>query len=316
MFSLGGNKNAPGGGAGDDGLVFDATDQTFMEKVVAESQSRPVLVDFWAPWCGPCRQLGPAIEQAVRETGGKVALAKINIDENPMIAGQMRVQSIPAVFAFVGGQPVDGFMGALPPSQIKQFIDQVLKTAADAGMGGGDQGPNIDEVIEAAEAALAQKAIGEAAQAFASILRVEPTELRAIGGLARCYAAGGDLDRAKQALAMAPEDKADDPSIASARTAIELAEQSAGAMAALSKNRAALEANPNDHQARYDLALALVAQGDKEAAVDELLEIFRRDRTWNEEAAKTQLMKLFEAFGPTDPVTLSGRRRLSSMIFA
>jgi putative thioredoxin len=203
MFNLGGNKPQAGGGAGGDDLIFEVTDQTFMDKVVAASQQRPVLVDFWAPWCGPCKQLTPALEQAVREAGGKIALAKINIDQNPQIAGQMRVQSIPAVFAFAGGQPVDGFMGALPASQIKQFIDQVLKAAGGAA-GGPEQGPDIDAAIEAAETALAQRAIADAAQIFADILRFDQTELRAIGGLARCYAAGGDLDRARQALGMAP----------------------------------------------------------------------------------------------------------------
>ncbi len=315
MFTLGGNNPQAGGAGGGDDLIFDVTDQTFMEKVVTASQERPVLVDFWAPWCGPCKQLGPAIEQVVREAGGKVALAKINIDENPQIAGQMRVQSIPAVFAFAGGQPVDGFMGALPPSQIKQFVDQVLAAAGGAG-GASPEGPDIEAALEAAEAAMAQKAIPDAAQIFADILRFDAAEVRAISGLARCYAAGGDMDRARQALSMAPPEKADDPAIIAAKTAIDLAEEGAKAKAALASNRAALEADPNNHQARLDLALALVADDDKEGAVDELLEIFRRDRNWNDEAAKTQLMKLFEAFGPTDPVTLAGRRRLSSMIFA
>ena len=187
----------------------------------------------------------------------------------------------------------------------------MAKSAADIG-----PGADLEAAIEAADTALKQGAIGDSAQIFADVLRMEPTELRAIGGLARCYAASGDLERARQALAMAPAEKASDPAIASARSAIDLAEQSAGAAAAMTQNRAALEADPNNHQARFDLALALVAMGDNEGAVTELLEIFRRDRTWNEEAAKTQLMKLFEAFGPTDPVTLSGRRRLSSMIFA
>ena len=251
------------------------------------------------------------LEQAVREAGGKVSLAKIDVDKNPAIAGQLQVQSIPAVFAFVNGQPIDGFMGALPASQLKQFVDQVAKA------GGPDAAEQaIDEAIEAAEQALAQKDLAQAAQTFAAVLQADPTQLKAIGGLARVYAASGDFDRARQTLGLAPEDKLDDPSIAAARAAIELAEQSAGAAKDLAKNRAALEANPNDHQARYDLALALMASGDREGAVDELLEIFRRDRDWNEEAAKTQLMKLFEAFGPTDPLTLSGRRRLSSMIFA
>ena len=310
MFGLGGS-------GGDQGAqtsqveIKDVTDATFMADVIEASRQKPVIVDFWAPWCGPCKQLTPELEKAVRDAGGKIALAKVNVDENKMIAGQLQVQSIPAVYAFVDGQPIDGFMGALPASQIKQFIDQLLRSA----------GPDaaelaIGEALEAAEQALQSKDLATAAQGFAAVIQADPTELKAIGGLARVYAASGDFERARQTLAMAPDDKADDPSIAAARAAIELAEQSAGAAKDLTKHRAALEANPNDHQSRYDLALALVAVGDREGAVDELLELFRRDRNWNEEAAKTQLMKLFDAFGTEDPLTLSGRRRLSSMIFA
>ena len=310
MFGLGGS-------GGDQGAqtsqveIKDVTDATFMADVIEASRQKPVIVDFWAPWCGPCKQLTPELEKAVQDAGGKIALAKVNVDENKMIAGQLQVQSIPAVYAFVDGQPIDGFMGALPASQIKQFIDQLLRSA----------GPDaaelaIGEALEAAEQALQSKDLATAAQGFAAVIQADPTELKAIGGLARVYAASGDFERARQTLAMAPDDKADDPSIAAARAAIELAEQSAGAAKDLTKHRAALEANPNDHQSRYDLALALVAVGDREGAVDELLELFRRDRNWNEEAAKTQLMKLFDAFGTEDPLTLSGRRRLSSMIFA
>ncbi|MEL6978608.1 MAG: co-chaperone YbbN [Pseudomonadota bacterium] len=294
-----------------DDLIKDVTDQTFMADVIEASRETPVIVDFWAPWCGPCKQLGPVLEQAVREAGGKVKLAKVDVDKSPMVAGQLQVQSIPAVFAFVGGQPLDGFMGALPAGQIKQFIDQVIRAA---GPDARDEA--IAEHLEAAEQALAAKDLATAAQTFAAILKAEPTELRAIGGLARVYAASGDFDRARQTLSLAPPEKAEDPALATARAAIELAEQSAGAAKDLARHRAALSANADDHQARFDLALALVAVGEQGAAIDELLEIFRRDRMWNEEAAKTQLMKLFEALGPKDPLTLSGRRRLSSMIFA
>ena len=308
---------AGGGGPkdGDDDIVFDVTDAEFIQKVIEASQSRPIIVDFWAPWCGPCKTLGPALEDAVRAKKGKVALAKVDIDQNQMVASQLRVQSIPAVFAFVGGQPVDAFMGALPASQLNQFIDQVLK-AAGAPAGGPGEAPPMEDVLAAAEQALAQNAISDAGQFFASALQIDPTELRAIAGLARTYAAAGDLERAKQALQMAPEDKADDPAIASARAAIELAEQAAQAAETMGTHRAALEADPNNHQARFELAMALVATGDKSAAIDELLDIFQRDRKWNDEAAKTQLLKLFEAFGPNDPATLEGRRKLSSLLFA
>ena len=293
------------------GDIFDASDATFMTQVIEESRRRPVIVDFWAAGCAPCRTLTPELEKAVTAAGGKIALAKVNIDTDPMIAGQLRVQSIPAVFAFVNGQPIDGFMGALPPSQIKQFIDGVLKAS-----GGEAVGADIDQALEAAEAALKQGAIAEAAQTFAAILQEEPTDIRALGGLVKCYTAAGDLERARQTLAMAPQDKEDDPAIRSAKGALELAEESAGAMAAMTDNRAALAADANNHQARFDLALALAASGDHSGAIDELLEIFRRDRTWKEEAAKQQLLKLFDTFGATDPLTLSGRRRLSSMIFS
>lgn len=307
MFSF--DKGA-GSTAGDD-LVFDVTDATFMQDVMEASKTRPILVDFWAPWCGPCKTLGPELEKAVRAAKGKIALAKIDTDKNPMVAGQLRVQSLPTVFAFVNGQPVDGFQGALPGSQIKQFIDQILKMA-----GADPEADNLEAALEAAEAALAEGAIAEAAQTFAAVLSAEPTELKAIGGLVRCYAAAGEFERARQTLEMAPADKQSDPAIAAAASALSLAEETAGAAADLAKNRAAVAANADDHQARFDLALALIATADNDGAVKELLEIFRRDRTWNDEAAKTQLFKLFEALGPTDPITLSGRRRLSSMIFS
>lgn len=304
-----GDKATSGGEANPD--IFDVTDAEFMTKVVEESRRRPVIVDFWAPWCGPCKTLGPALEKAVVEAGGKVALAKVDIDQNPHVAQQLRVQSIPAVYAFIQGQAAPGFVGAVPTSELKRFVEEVIKAA-----GGAPGEDDLGALLEAADAALAEGALADAAQAYAAVFQADPTEVRALAGLARCYAAGGDIERAKQTLAMAPEDKAADPALTAARAAIELAEQGAEAARALSQNQSAVNRDPNDHQARFDLALGLVAAGRREQAVDELLELFRRDREWNDGAAKTQLLKFFDAFGAADPLTVRGRRRLSSIIFS
>jgi len=307
MLELGGAT--PGPGAED--AVIDGTDAGFMTDVIEASQTTPVIVQFTAPWCGPCRTLGPQLEAAVHKTGGKVRMVRINIDENPQIAGQLRVQSIPAVFGFAGGQPIDGFMGAQSPSQIDAFLQKLMQ--ADGGAGGEEE--QIDQMLDAADQAVAEGGAGEAAQVYAQILGVKPDNLRAITGLARCYAASGDLERARETLAMVPADKAEDPLVAQVRSMIELSETAgdAGEAAALA---AAVEADPNNHQARMDLALALVGSGDNERAIDELLSLFQRDREWNEGAAREQLFKIFEALGPTDPLTLKGRRRLSSLMFA
>ena len=285
--------------------VKDVTDQSFATDVLDASNEVPVIVDFWAPWCGPCKTLGPMLEEAVAKTNGKVRMVKVNVDENQMVAGQLRVQSIPAVFAFSGGRPVDGFMGAVPRTEIDAFIKRLIDGA----------GAGFDEALEAAEQMLSEGAITDAAQTFTAILQEDPEEIRAIGGLIRAALASGQVDEAKQMLARIPAAKADDPAIAKARAEIELAEQAADA-GETAEMRARLEANPDDHQARFDLAVALSAAHQNQEAIDELLEIFRRDREWNDGAAKDQLFKIFDALGPKDPVALTGRRRLSSMIFA
>lgn len=307
MIELGGTATEPGG----NNTVIDGTDAGFMTDVIDASQTQPVVVQFTAPWCGPCRTLGPQLEAAIQKAGGKVKLVRINIDENPQIAGQLRVQSIPAVFGFAGGQPIDGFMGAQSPSQIDAFLQKLMQ----AGGGAGGEEEQIDAMLDAADAAVAEGGAGEAAQVYAQILGVKPENLRAITGLARCYAASGDMDRARETLAMVPEDKTDDPLVSQVRSMIELSETAgnAGDAAALA---AAVTANPDDHQARMDYALALIGSGQNEGAIDELLTLFSNDREWNEGAAREQLFKLFEALGPTDPLTLKGRRRLSSLMFA
>lgn len=284
--------------------VKNTTTQDFVRDVVEASQTQPVLVDFWAPWCEPCKQLTPILEKVVRASKGAVALVKMNIDDYPEIPGQMGVQSIPAVFAFKDGGPVDGFMGALPESQISAFVarlvGETVGTAAD---------------VETADAALEAGDVNAAAQIFGQILRDEPENLDALAGLAKCYVKTGDLERAEQTLALAPPDKADSPSIAAVRSALDLARKSdeAGDVDAL---RAKAAKAPEDLQAQFDLALALNANGDREGALDTLLALVAKNRSWNEEAARKQLVQFFEVWGPADPATTSGRQRLSSLLFA
>jgi putative thioredoxin len=289
--------------AGD--LVRDVTEATFMAEVIEASHEVPVIVDFWAPWCGPCKTLGPALEAAVTAAKGKVRMAKVNVDENQMISSQLRIQSIPTVYAFWQGKPVDGFQGAIPGSQITEFVTKLAGLAGDGGLG---------EAIDAAEQMLAEGAVVDAAETFAAILGEEPENAKAYGGLARAHIALGNLDQAEGLLKAAPEKIAGAQEVEAARAQLELARQAASAGPVTDLLNTVL-AEPDNHQARFDLALALHAAGKVEGAVEELLELFRRKRDWNDGAAKAQLFTIFDALKPNDPIVLDGRRRLSSMIF-
>jgi putative thioredoxin len=287
-------------------LIKDGSTATFMADVVEASRQVPVIVDFWATWCGPCKQLSPALEKAVTAARGAVKLVKIDVDQNQDLAAQFRIQSVPSVFAFKDGQPVDGFAGALPESQVKAFIQRLT----------GQTGPSpVEQALEQAQATYDAGDYGAAGNLYMQVLREDPSSTKAVAGVIRCAVAAGQLDQARDMLGQLPEEALKDSEIAAAKTALDLAQegQSAGDTAGL---QAQVDANPKDHQARFDLAAALYARGNAEAAIDQLLEIVARDRKWQDDGARKRLIEIFEALGPTNPLTVAGRRKLSSMLFA
>jgi putative thioredoxin len=301
---LGKAGGAPAVAAGDS--IKDATMATFARDVLEASRKSPVLVDFWAPWCEPCKQLTPVLEKVVRSHGGKVRLVKINIDQNQALANQLRIQSIPTVYAFRDGRPIDGFQGAQPESAVKAFIERLL---------GEEAAMDAATAIAAADQALEAGDLQSAAEIYAGVLQEDPQNVSALAGLARCYLKSGDIARAEQTLGLVPPDKREAGPVASARAALDLAKL-AGKAGDLGKLKTKVDAEPANHQARIDYAMALAAGGKKAEAAEQLLESFRRDRKWNEEAARKALVQLFDAWGPKDPATLEGRRRLSSIMFS
>ena len=297
-----------GGGltAAAESAVKDTTTEGFVKDVIEESKQQPVLVDFWAPWCGPCKQLTPILEKAVKAAKGKVKLVKMNIDEHPAIPGQMGIQSIPAVIAFVNGQPADGFMGALPESQVVAFLERLTK---------GKIAAEAKDFLKEADEALVEGNPAAAAEIYAQLLAEDSGNVHALAGLARCYVETGALEQAKQTLALVPEAKRNEAPVAAARAALEIAEQ-AKTLGPYAELEEKVLTNPLDHQARFDLAVALNAKGKRAEAVNHLIEIVKRDRKWNEDGARKQLVQLFEAWGPTDEATLDGRKQLSSILFS
>ncbi len=289
-----------------DGLVKETTTQTFVKDVVEESKRQPVLIDFWAPWCGPCKQLTPILEKAVRAAKGKVKLVKMNIDEHPAIPGQMGIQSIPAVIAFVNGQPADGFMGALPESQVVAFLERLTKDRI---------GGEAQDLLKAADAALAEGDAAGAADLYAQLLAEDNGNVLALAGLARCYVETGAIEQARQTLALVPDSKRNEASVLAASAALDLAEQAKN-LGPVTELEQKVAANPLDHQARFDLALALNGKGQRLDALENLVSIVKRDRKWNDDGARKQLVQFFEAWGPADEATIEGRKRLSSILFA
>jgi len=314
IIGNGGPGSGPGGGPGGDqppaDLIKDSDAARFAQDVIEASMAAPVIVDFWAPWCGPCKQLTPALEKAVQAARGAVRMVKVNVDENQSLAGQLRIQSIPAVYAFYQGQPVDGFVGAQTESQIKDFIARLVAQS------GGAPGPSpVDQALEQAQAALDGGQPAAASALYGQVLQHEPDNEAALAGMIRCYLESDDAAAARKMFDALTEEMAAKPAFVAAKAALELAEQTAES-GPLAELEAQVAANPTDHQARYDLAIARHAGGEREAAAEALIEIMRRQRDWNEDAARHQLLKFFEAWGPTDPITLSARRQLSSLLFS
>jgi putative thioredoxin len=289
-----------------DASIKDTTTQTFVKDVVEESKHQPVLVDFWAPWCGPCKQLTPVLEKAVKAAKGKVKLVKMNIDEHPAIPGQMGIQSIPAVIAFVNGQPADGFMGALPESQVIAFLERLTKDRI---------GGEAKDLLKAADTALGEGDAAGATELYTQLLAEDPENVPALAGLVRSHVETGALDQAKQTFAKIPEAKRNDAAVGAARAALELAEQ-AKTLGPVTELEQKVAANPLDHQARFDLALALNGKGQRLDALEQLISIVRRDRKWNDDGARKQLVQFFDAWGPTDEATIEGRKKLSSILFS
>ncbi|MFT6932807.1 MAG: putative thioredoxin [Paracoccaceae bacterium] len=301
MLEFGQSTDAPVGN-----LVIDVTEATFMKEVVEASQEIPIVVDFWAPWCGPCKTLGPQLEAAVAAQKGKVKMVKVDVDQNQQIAAQLRIQSVPTVYAFWQGQPLDAFQGAVSPGEVVAFVEKLAGLAGDGGLA---------EAVEAAEAMLEDGSAADAAQTFSAILEEEPENATAFGGLVRSHLAMAELDQAEALLSAVPDKIKTSAEVESARAQLELARQAEGA-GPLAELSAAVAADPENHKARFDYALALHASGDVQGAVDQLLDLFRRDREWNDGAAKIQLFTIFDALKPQDSIVLTGRRKLSSMIFA